>query len=483
MSEETQKLAGENTLLDELVTAIPQDSLALITISGDGLNASLTITEPQNGGTELTLEDVMKEINTTGVTFGIKKDVVADMVERGIYDKKTIIATGIEPVDGIDGYIEYFYEPSSDLAPKTAEFDEVDYKNLGLVKNIYKDTPILKVVKPQEGTDGMDVSGLVITPMPPKSATCKVGGGTILDEETGELRAAVDGNLTWEKDHFNVAEDLIIKENIDVSTGNIDFIGNVIVKGEVRENYTVKSGKNITVNGSVIGATLIADGDVNLSMGCINTDVIARGNVKIAFCEGSKIQCDGDIMSASFIMCDVFCGGKLSAITGKGVIVGGKYTAIEGMTANIIGSETYTKTRITLGNGAVLNEEKLDQQGRIRELEIQINKLIQVVELLQAHKKTTGQLSPDREAMLSSAIRTRFTNQKEIKQRMVRISQLEELLAESQELYVVAKKTLWPGVTIRIDSDIITSEQCYTRTSVGRNGEGELSFLPMTGKG
>jgi hypothetical protein len=273
-----------------------------------------------------------------------------------------------------------------------------------------------------------------------------------------------------------------LKESVDVSTGNIDFLGDVLIKGNVAENFTVKSKKTITVNGTVTGATLIADGNIIVALGSVNSDIIANGDVKLGFCESSKIQCQGNFSSQSVIGGEVFCGGTINLTQGRGVIFGGKHTAINGFVANNIGTESYTKTQITLGNSAVLSEEKLDLTNKIRELEERTKKLLQVAEVLQEQKKNSGPLTADREAMLTTAIRSRFTFQREVKILAARIKEIDHMLDSAGDQYIVVHKNLYPGVTVRIGTDLLIVDRSLTKVMIGKDDEGHLAYLPFTAK-
>jgi uncharacterized protein (DUF342 family) len=290
----------------------------------------------------------------------------------------------------------------------------------------------------------------------------------------------VSGNLVWQKGCFSVEETLVIKENVDVSTGNVDFIGNVLVKGNVAENFTVKSKKNVTVNGSAMSATIIADGNIDISLGSVNSDIVAQGDVKLGFCESSKVECQGNFSSQSVIAGEVYCGGFFNATGGRGVVFGGKHTAIAGFTANIIGSESYTKTQVTLGNSAVLTEEKLELTNKIRDLEERTKKLLQVAEVLQEHKKSIGPLSADREAMLTTAIRSRFTFQREIKMLSMRISEIEKELDSVTDQNIYVNQHIWPGVTVRIGTELLIVDRHMTKIKIGKDPDGHLAYLPHT---
>jgi len=458
---------------------LPVDGMVIIDVSENKLNAYLSITEDRDGGEPVTFEDVMEELNSRGIV-NADLDAVRALIDSKRYAFKICVSKGRMPINGVDGKIEYFFETSNELVPKKGKSGDVDYKDLGLVRNITMGEIIAKITHPTEGEPGENVFGQDINAINGKPAKYGAGPGTALSEEETEIYAAISGNLVWQKDRFAVEETLVIKESVDAATGNIDFIGSVLVKGNVMENFTVKSKKNITINGSVTNATIIADGDITINLGSINSDVVAQGNVKLSFCESSKVECQGDFSSQSVIGGEVYCGGTFSATAGRGVVFGGKHTALSGFVANIIGTESYTKTQITLGNSAVLTEEKLELSNKIKDLEERTKKLLQVAEILQEHKKNFGQLSADREAMLTTSIRSRFTFQREVKQLSLRIKEIEKELGSAHDQYVVVNKQIWPGVIVRIGTELLIVDRNLSKIMIGKDADGILAYLPLT---
>jgi hypothetical protein len=459
---------------------IPVNGAVVIDISDDHMNAYLHITEEKDGGNPATKQDIMDEVDRVGIA-NANTDAAGELIKFKEYKKKIHLAAGSPAKNGVDGKIDYLFETTNELIPKKGKAGEVDFKDLGLVRNIHQGELIAVITHPTEGTPGYNVHGHVLPPLPGKAVKYVVGTGTEINASETEIKAAVSGNLIWQKGGFTVAETLVIAENVDVSTGNIDFIGNVLIKENVAENFVVKSKKTVQVNGTVSGATIIADGDVIINLGSISSNIVAGGGVKLGFCESSKVECGGDFVSQSVIAGQVSCGGNFNATGGRGVVIGGKHTALAGFAANIIGSESYTKTSVTLGNSAVLAEEKIELNNKIEDLEERTKKLLQVAEVLQEYKKNVGQLPADREAMLTTAIRSRFTFQREVKQYAKRIAEIENELNAVVDQYILVNKHIWPGVTVRIGSELMIVDTHVTKVMIGKDAEGHLAFLPFPG--
>lgn len=447
-----------------------------VSVNPNKTTAFVSFSKPENGGIDVTLDKVMSALSEKNVSFGILKDELERAVEQKRYDENICAACWEAPTDGVDGTIKYFYRTDKCTAPVENEHGVVDYKNLGLVRNITAGTPIAEITLPTDGEPGRDITGMVVQQKKGTPVNLNIGAGTSLINDGTQLIAAVDGNLVFRNGSFCVDETLLINGDVDVSTGNIDFIGSVTVKGSVFEGFRVTSKKDISVLGSVNGAELMADGNINVKIGIINSRVDCRGDVKLGFCENSKVSCDGNVDSASFVGGEVFAGRDLIA-SGKGVIMGGKYTALNNVDASVIGSDNYVKTEITLGNNAVLMEERETLDKQIKDMEDKLDQLGKILNTLTELAKVS-KLPPEREQLKVDALRNRLKFQAEIKKAKVRMSDIDEALKLTQNLSVSIKRMIYPGVRLRINSSMLavktTENRC--RATVEK---GEIVFKPL----
>lgn len=455
---------------------IPVHAEVEISVDPNFTAAFIEVKAPQNGGMDVTADQIRKAITEKNIYFGIDDDVVDKIAENKRYGENICLARWKPPVDGIDGTIKYHFDKDSVIAPVEDEHGTVDFKNLGLVKNIYRGTAIADITMPTDGEPGKDISGKPVPQHIGVPVNVNIGSGTVLTEDGLQIIASVDGNLRYANGSFVVEEELLVKGDVDVKTGNIDFIGNVIIKGNVFEGYSVISKKNITINGTATSATIKADGDITVRLGIINCDIDCKGNVKLGFCENSKIRCDNDVEGATFVGGEVYAGQNITA-TGKGVMMGGKYTALKNIEAATIGSEGYAKTVITLGNNAVLSEEKDQLTHKNEELEDKMDQLGKILTTLTELAKAS-KLSPEREHMKVEAMKSRFQLQGEIKRNQARIAEIERTLELKQNLSVSCRKEFYPGVMIRINS-FIHQVNVYTSRSKAAIGEDGIVFLPL----
>ena len=458
-------------MADEIIHSVVE-----LSINPNHSTAFVSFTRPENGGIDISVDKIMNALYENYISYGILEDDIEEAVEQKRYGENICVAKWDPPVDGVDGSIKFFYKIDSNLAPVENEHGVVDYKNLGVVRNITAGTTIAAITLPTEGTPGKDITGKEVPQKKGIAVTVNVGKGTSLINDGKEIIAAVDGNLVYKNGAFNVDETLVIDGDVDVSSGNIDFIGSVTVKGSVFEGFRVTSKRNININGTVSGAEIIADGDISIKIGAINSSLESKGNIKLGFCENCKIHAVGNIESASFVGGEVFSEQKILA-TGKGVMMGGKYTALDGIEASVIGSEKYVKTEITLGNNAVLNKERAELEKEIESMEDKADQLGKIlVTLAELAKK--AKLPPEREQLKTEALRNRLKLQSQVKKYKVRISEIDEQLKLMQNLSVGCKRMFYPGVTLRINNCILQVNAATNHARATVDG-GEIVFRPL----
>ena len=55
--------------------------------------------------------------------------------------------------------------------------------------------------------------------------------------------------------------------NVGYATGNIDFAGSVVIRGDIENGFVVKAEGDVTVGGNVEGGSIYADGNITIRGG------------------------------------------------------------------------------------------------------------------------------------------------------------------------------------------------------------------------
>ena len=427
---------------------IKLDSTVSVIVDQSFMWAKVLVSKPQNGGKVPTPNEVRRILAQNGVTAHIDDEALRDYLKELPENKSVIVAKAIPAVDGENGKVDYMFEPSSDLKPAVdEETGIVDFKELGKVRNIQKGTLIASIKYNTTGTPGSDVRGAVIAPLPGVPPKFSVGTGTILSNDQSKIYAADDGNLRWERDRFVVDTVVNIGGSVDASTGNIDFIGDVIVKGNISEGYTVK-GKHVTVKGSVTNSTVEAMLGMELN-GAVNSTLTCDGEIKTTFAETCEIKCKEQLLAQSLVNCNVVCEGEIIVSGKKGVIIGGECICYGNVTANQVGSEGYAKTVINLGNTAVLMSKHQVLVDQFKTLSANYKKLKNLYEKLNDLKKIQN-LTTEQENARKQAFLFIMNERNTLSDMSAKIEQDDKVLAQSRLLQLTVKNKCYPGVTLKL---------------------------------
>lgn len=460
---------------------VPVDSSVAVNVLSNGSEAYITVEPPKNGGAEVTEAAIMDALDKNNVKYGLDTDMIKSIVNDKRYSSKLPVARWTPPVNGVDGTITYLFEKETKNLPVEDEHGFVDYKNLGLIRTVHKGDVIAEITMPTEGEPGTDVRGKTLRQIAGKKAKYTVGTNTSVTEDGLQIVSNSDGNINYRGGAFHVDQVVTIAGDVDASVGNITFVGDVVVKGEVMEGFKISSNANIIVAGNVNGATLEADGDITIKKGCINSNVVAHGSVTANFCEYSDIKCDGDLISTNFVVCDVYCGGTITTKGNNGGLLGGKYTCLNSVELSNIGTKNYIPTMLTIGDNALLSEEKEAVQKQIDKVKESLDKVLLIIEFLHNKKKELSPkpLPPDKEEILGTSRRQKVLYNVEINNLNKRIDEINISLANRQYLSVSCKGYIYPGVKIIINDAVFKAESEYVRTKITLGEDGEIYAAPL----
>ena len=169
------------------------------------------------------------------------------------------------------------------------------------------------------------MAGVQIKPRKVKRATLRFGKNVLQSEDRMSISSQVDGCVSLVDDQVFVS-DLYEVENVDNSTGNIEFEGSVQVNGNVCSGFSVIAQGNVIVKGVVEGAFIRADGDIVITRGMNGMSkgrLEAGGNIIAKFLENSTANASGYVSAESILHSKVMAGSEITVTGRRGNITGG----------------------------------------------------------------------------------------------------------------------------------------------------------------
>ncbi len=320
-----------------------------IEISRDGLEAILVLrSQPAE---ELRYEDLQQALAEAGVVFGIDTDILQAICARPQAGSRYVVARGKAPKAASDEELVLSFHAGGELHEDDS--GHIDFRNLGTF-NSFKAGDVLASRQCNNAESrGTNVRGEELAPPKCKPAKLSPGRGARLSEDGQSVIAEVSGHACLVGGKISVMESIEVREDVDFSVGNIDFIGNVKIRGSVHPGFQVRAQGDVEIGGNVEKATLECGGNLHIQglvFGHGNCRIRVGGDAHIGALDQAEVTVVGDLRVENYIRhCHVICGGSIELTGKKGNIVGGEVSAYRHIVAPNIGNPMATLTKLNVG--------------------------------------------------------------------------------------------------------------------------------------
>lgn len=452
------------------------DESVNILISKDKMFVEAVFVNAKNGGKKLTLDDFTQAINASRVSFGLD-DNLTKIFENREYGIIYVVAKGKKAENGTNGRIVYhFNTEKKSYKPKVLESGKVDYQNLNLYEVASAGQKLVTIIPPTEGENGINVLGEQILAAKGKAAVAPKGKNVHIDEDGVNLIADIDGQILLENSKISIHPVLEIRSDVDNTTGNINFLGAVIVRGNVLTGFSVTASGNIEIYGVVEGALIKSNADIIIKggvQGLAKGKLIAQGDITAKFIENCNIEAKGNITADAIMHSEVKSTGKIILTGKRGLLVGGKIRAFNSVEAITVGSHMATTTEIQVG----LDPEAYEKYNELRkEHSKQIKEFLkyeQVVEVL-AKLKDTNQLTAEKRSTLIKALQLKSFLKSKIDDLQSQIDEITPSLDRNTGTLKV-QNFIHPGVKVTLGNAILYVRETITHCTL-YNDSGEIKI-------
>ena len=202
-----------------------------------------------------------------------------------------IVAEGIPPINGLNSRIKLLFKNTSYRNPDFYTEKKVDLMHHTIIPTVsIGDVLAVKTAPAIPGRDGFTVTGEPLKAKKGRDIPLKSGKGTVLLDNGTKVVAISPGRPKYEKGIINVIPTLVINRDLDISTGNVHFDGDIVIKGNIAENLKVSAGGDITVLGNIYHANVYTKGNIKVYGNIINSKVSAGLNMIIYLCITPKLK-------------------------------------------------------------------------------------------------------------------------------------------------------------------------------------------------
>ena len=432
------------------------------TLTPDNMQAYARFYAPSIGGEEMTAAEFINDLELKGIRHGILKEKIEEcFASKREYCKDILVAQGTEPVHGTDARIEYYFNTDKKAKPTLKEDGSVDFFQLNMVNHCDKGDVLAKLFPETQGEYGMKVTGERVKPRDVKKAVLKYGNNIEISEDKTTLTSLVNGHVELVEGNVFVS-DVLIVENVDNSTGNIDYEGSVQINGNVCTNFEVKAKGDIIVNGVVEGAYLEAGGNIIIARGMngMARGVLkAGGNIISKFLENAKADADGYIASESILHSTITAGTEVNVDGRKGFITGGKASAVNCINVKTLGSSMGADTTVEVGNDPRLAIRLQELQKQIEEENKSIQSIQQILISTKQKMAKGVKLTPEQMQYLQTLASANQQKAAIVQQCAQEAETLQGQMKGKEGASIIVRGTVYPGTRICIGDVSMTVQK------------------------
>ncbi len=421
-----------------------------IVLSVDNLWLAATAQFKDFSNSKALIAELMELLKKNGITTINKYNVKKALLEKD-KKKKYVVTKGIPATDGKQEHYKLLVDIEKKPKPSVKDDGSVDYKELIIPNLVYKGDKILQKIPEDAGIAGKNIKGEPIAPKIIAVNSVLPSDDLVPDSDDENIFiAAKSGLVVQEGKKIRITTNLLINGDVNFSTGNIRFPGNVRVSGDVKSGFKINCDGNVEINGVVEDAYLEVGGDLKIKGGYTGTGagkIVCKGTVNLTYAVNQTIECHTLKFQKEIVNCTVKAREAIHSDFGK--IIGGNITAGFSIVVNQIGHEESAGAQITVGSAKELVEKKKELEMLIKKHN---EKMIEVKDqLYNLFKKQIKKLLTEDEA-------EKLKNLQEFKNEApAKIKELEEELTKINEEYekirqanITVKGPLYPGNKIEI---------------------------------
>ncbi len=423
-----------------------------VRIADDAMTAWIMLKNPAQGEAFYSKELIMQFLGEHGITAGFHTSNIAAIAKKHVYEREIPVAKGAASVDGTDGYYEWLMDVTKYDAPLIREDGSADYSVMSRVASVQEGQEIAIYHNAVPGTDGYDVFGRVTPAKPGKELPPLKCRGASNEKDHNKYVALSSGRVEYSDGVLDIKNCHQISGNVDLIIGKVEFFGDIEISGDVETGVIIRASRNVTINGTVGGATIYAGGDITIRRGVSGGQkarIVARGNVQADFLENCTVEAGGTIRSNFLLDTIAKAGNQIIAEGKSGSIIAGSARGLKGVVATIIGNDSEKKTTVAAGYSA-------EEYARYLELH-QTESAIQ---------KDLADIAEQLSDMLKEKRTNQFINPVELENRLSVLSSKKDALFDKLDKVVADKEAQIRIIESGKGSSVTVNDRIYRNSVV-----------------
>lgn len=455
-----------------------------ISISEDQMQAIIVYSIYPYG--QLHKDDFLQFLRKHKIVYGVNEELLEEICQQPERHTGSIlkVAEGAFPVNGKDAVIQWNFDERTirENLPDN-ENNNIDYKELDNVINVVAGKLLATKIPAEAGSPGYTVYGNTIAAKPGRNIPIKIGKNVVLDESGLKAYSIIDGQVAFtDGEKINVFPVYEVKGDVDYSIGNIDFVGSVVIRGNVLAGFSVRAGGDIRILGEVEAAEIDAQGSVEIRAGVVGQgkgSINAGHNITANYLNQANVHAKNDVVVGSIMHSNVKADRNVICVKGKGVIVGGRVQAGEGIEANVIGNVSQTPTTVEVGISPDLINTYNALKEKIVQIEVDLDKANKGVSMLNRQLiENRGQLPADKMELRGNLANAALSLQKILDADKQQFHEIEQGLDNVHNARIKVNGIAFPGTKLIIGKYVRHLRLEHSRISF-RLEEGEIITSPV----
>ena len=205
-------------------------------------------------------------------------------------------------------YIRHYFDPDFDylhLKPIADSKGRVNLRNLNYVQNVVKGQVLAEVLPIVENMSPLPERRFIT-----RDPILPAGANTEPDPKNpNRLLSSINGFVFYYNKEITVKHLLNVRRNIDLHTGNIVFVGDLAVHGNVTSEFELRAN-NVMVKGIIEAAFIRTNGSIIGEGGFKGSQegkLIAEKDIRLAFAETGEIRAKDKVaIDGSCLHCNIY---------------------------------------------------------------------------------------------------------------------------------------------------------------------------------
>lgn len=452
----------------------PEAEKMIVKVSEDGMQAICRFIPPSTGGRVMHKEDLLKDLEFNGIKSGIIEAEVDRYIANKEYCTDYVMARGKDAVEGHDAQIIYKFNTDLQAKPKENEDGTVNFYDLDIIASVSAGDELAELIKEDEGTPGVDVRGRLIRPKKVEKLVFRYGKDISLSENGLHLISDISGHASLEDGNkVTVSNIFIVKNDVDISTGDINYDGNVEVKGNVINGFKINATGDVIIGGTAEGVEITAGGQIILKRGIrgMGKGILkSGGNIVAKFLENTVVKSGGYVMADAIIHSDVSSKGDVIVNSKKGYVNGGTIRSETLIRVKNAGSEMGTKTNMEVGVDPGLLVRYKTLQNKIEETVQRMEVSSKSIELYTRKLHNGEKLSPERLSQFKILAMEYKQDSENIVTMQEEFTRLHEEIEKQDGGVIEVGNMVYPGVKIVVVDAVLYIREVVKNVRFVRDG-------------